>query len=175
MNKNLIFGVILLFSLIGCSNQETAEVEKESKSYATNEEIKSWSYSQLSTIETENGEVSLTGEVGSFGLVVDTFRKETEHTFTWYLWVDDINKQNELIGEKVTINGISEKDKGNELFLAEGIIEPLTQEELLQIPNDNNIVKFLANIKPMRDGKWKLKPFLNEKLLGTSVVIVEGK
>lgn len=55
-----------------------------------------------------------------------------------------------MIGEKVLINGISEKDKGNEIFLAEGEIQAVSQGEL-QVPDSDKVIKLVANIKPLNE------------------------
>jgi len=144
------------------------------ENFSTHEDYKSWVTNETSSVQTVNGSVQFIGEIGSFGLISEVFRIDIENTYTWFLWVDDKEKQKEMIGEKVIINGISEKDKGNEILLAEGEIQEVTQDEL-QVPGSDKVVKFVANIKPMREGKWKLKPYLNEKLLGTTVVTVLGK
>lgn len=174
MKRKIIIGAILFISITGCSNQET-KVVKENENFATHEEYKSWVSNESFSFQTQNGTIQIIGELGSFGLIMGNFQVETENTHTWYLWTNDKENQKELIGEKVVINGISEKDKGNEIFLASGEIQALNQEELLQVPDSDNIVKIVANIKPMREGKWKLKPYLNEKLLGINVVTVVGK
>ncbi|WP_313800829.1 hypothetical protein [Cytobacillus sp.] len=174
MKKKIIIGVVIAFATIaGCSNQET-KVVKENENFSTHEDYKSWVTNKSFSIQTEDGVMQFIGEDDSFLLISEVFRVEIENTYTWLIWVNDKENRNKMIGGKVQINGISEKEKGNEIFLAEGEIQAVSQGEL-QVPDSDKVVKLVANMKPLREGKWKLKPYLHEKLLGTTVVTVLGK
>ncbi|MFE8698929.1 hypothetical protein ACFYKT_21900 [Cytobacillus sp. FJAT-53684] len=167
MKKIIIVGTIIFVTFTaGCSNQkENAEVE--TKNFATHEEYKSWYNNETFGI----GSLNFTGEIGKFAFVNnEVFRVETEKTYTWYYWADAQG----LIGKTVDIYGISEKNKGEELLIATGEIQEATTEEKM-IPDSDNLVKIVANIKPIREGKWKLKPYLEEQLLGITVVNVSEK
>ncbi|MCM3090912.1 MULTISPECIES: hypothetical protein [unclassified Cytobacillus] len=120
------------------------------------------------TIPTDNVSIDLYGEVGKYGLVRGTFRVENEGKHTWYLWVDP-DKKEELIGKKVTITGINEKDKNAEMDLGVSDIAELLTDEAKIIPDSMNALKFESTITPPREGKWKINTFVDDTILGTTV------
>ncbi|KOP78201.1 hypothetical protein [Cytobacillus solani] len=179
MKRSLFIGAITLGLLIGCSNEGSKDIEENEQdtiasSEKSTEELKTWNVTTQNSIQIKNENVDLLGEIGDYVLRSDVFRIETEGLYTWYLWTQDQNKE-DLIGKKVSIKGISEKNKGEEMHLSDGEIQELSEDEILSLPDSDRMVKFEAKITPLREGRWKLKTYLENNLLGTTVISVQAK
>lgn len=173
MKKILGLMLILLIIITGCSKENDSK-QVEEKSQNSTEELKTWTLTNPESISTDNGSIELYGEVGKYALAPDTFRVENEGKHTWYFWVEP-EKKEEMIGKKVTITGINEKDKNEEMDLAESEIVELSNDEAKTIPDSENVLKFEGSITPLREGKWKLNTYVDDSNLGTTVIEAQGK
>ncbi|MBG9541669.1 hypothetical protein ACOSZF_11465 [Cytobacillus firmus] len=174
MKKLLFLSVLFLCFMAGCSNQQEDDVSEENDSHNTTEELRTWADTTPESIQTNDGSTSFYGEVGQYGVIPDTFRIDQEGHHVWYMWIEP-GKKDEMIGKQVTIKGINEKAKGEEILLGESEITELSSEESSFIPDSQNVVKFEKNITPNRTGKWKLNTYADDSLLGTTVVTVLDK
>jgi hypothetical protein len=84
----------------------------------------------------------------------DVFRVDTEGIHTWYLWVTPEEKK-EMLHKKVTVKGISEKDKNEEIYLADTKVVDLSSDEKQSMQYSEDALKLIANFAPVRDGRWK--------------------
>ncbi len=84
-------------------------------------------------------------------------------------------EKKEMLHEKVTIKGISEKDKNEEIYLADTKLVDLSRDEKQSMPYSENALKFIANITPVREGLWKLNTYVDNTLLGTTVIEAQPK
>jgi hypothetical protein len=162
--------IFFLFNLIGCSysNEESQPIPKEN-----NETVKHLALSQETSFETsENKSYDIFGEMGNYGLLGKTFKIDKKTKFTWLL-LKDKNVVDELIGKEVKLYWTSESPDVEQL-LATSKIEKLSDSDL-QIPADFFNLKFNVTFKLPAKGKWKVDSYLNDKLLGTTVLYVEGR
>ncbi|SFA70554.1 hypothetical protein SAMN04488577_0410 [Bacillus sp. cl95] len=88
--------------------------------------------------------------------------------YIWYYWCEDENQKKNLLGKTVQLYGTNEFDK-NEILLSTTKIEELTKDDI-QFPNHENIVKFQADIKPTKKGRWAIQSFIENQLIGTTNV-----
>ncbi len=171
MKKNVLIMVIILGTIIGCSNQETKKVVDNEISN-TNDEAKFWKVEQ-SGFTTPEGEYELVGEVGKYGILRKPFVVEEENEYTWYFWIDDKNKLNEMIGKKVELYGISEKSVEKQL-LSTSKIEKINNDDP-EVPMSELSLKFNAVLELPIKGKWKIESYVDDNLLNATIVFVEGK
>lgn len=171
--KKIFVLITLLLIITGCSKENNSEEVAEKNSNST-EELRTWKLTTPESISTDNGFIDLYGEVGKYALAPDTFRIDNKGTHTWYFWVEP-EKREEMLGKKITITGINEKDKHEEINLGESKIVELSNDETKSMPDAKNILKFQSSITPIREGKWKLNTYVDKINLGTTVIEVQGK
>ncbi|MGM0788879.1 MAG: hypothetical protein ACQEUD_02165 [Bacillota bacterium] len=117
LKKILAYVLFTLLISSGCSNENEIK-ELPAVSHNSIEELKTWSPTARTAIELEGKSLNLYGEIGKYALSPDVIRVDTQGKHTWYLWMKPEEKK-ELLHEKVTIKGISEKDKNEEIYLAD--------------------------------------------------------
>ncbi|TYS46729.1 hypothetical protein [Bacillus infantis] len=173
MKKFLTILLVMLFLSSGCSNENNKE-DLPAVSHNSTEELKTWSPTSHTAIELDGKSLNLYGELGKYALSPDIFRVDTEGLHTWYLWVTPEEKK-EMLHKKVTIKGISEKDKNEEIYLADTKVVDLSSAEKQKMPYSENALKFIANITPVREGRWKINAYVDNSLLGTTVTEAQPK
>lgn len=173
MKKILAYVLFTLLISSGCTSEnETKDLPAVSHNSA--EELKTWSQTAHTGIELEGKSLNLYGELGEYALSPDVFRIDTKGIHTWYFWVTPEEKK-EMLHVKVTIKGISEKDKNEEIYLADTEVVDLSSDEKQSMPYSENALKFVANITPVREGPWKLNTYVDNTLLGTTVIEAQPK
>lgn len=170
MKKILI--LFLLFSIVGCSKPELNEV-KDIENVENANKITHLPIIQSGFVTTQNESYEFLGEIGEFGVLKKTFKVDVEDTYTWILWGDDKNKLDEMVGQEVKLYGINEKTNEKE-FLAASTIEELSEDDP-EVPESNLSLKFNTYIKPTRKGKWQVDSYVDNNLIGTIIIYVEGK
>ncbi|AGX03976.1 MULTISPECIES: hypothetical protein [Bacillus] len=173
MKKILAYVLFTLLISSGCSNENEIK-ELPAVSHNSIEELKTWSPTARTAIELEGKSLNLYGEIGKYALSPDVIRVDTQGKHTWYLWMKPEEKK-ELLHEKVTIKGISEKDKNEEIYLADTKLVDLSSDEKQSMPYSENALKFIANITPVREGRWKINTYVDNSLLGTTVIEAQPK
>ncbi len=171
MKKIVIIMFIILSNVVGCSNQESKKVENKEVSTTTNEDAKFWKIT-TSSFQIGNENYELLGEVGKYGLLSKPFVVEKEDTYTLYLWNEDKDKFNEMIGKKVELFGISEQSEEKHL-LTTTTIEKLNNNNP-EAPDSDLTLKFDAVLGLPIKGKWKVESYVDENLLDATILFVEG-
>jgi hypothetical protein len=171
MKKMVLLLLIVLSTVVGCSNQESKKIENKATS-TVNEEAKFWKVTE-SGFESGNESFGLIGEVGKFGFLDKTLKVDQKDKYTFILWVEDKAKLDEMIGKKVELYGISEKST-EKLFLTTSTIEKLSNDDP-KVPMNDLSVKFDAVLKLIRTGKWKIEAHVDDHLLGSTILFVEHK
>jgi hypothetical protein len=173
LKKILTYVLFLLVISSGCSH-ENEKQDLPAVSHNSAEELKTWSPTARTAIELEGKSLNLYGEIGKYALSPDVFRVDTQGIHTWYLWITPEEKK-EMLNKKVTIKGISEKDKNEEIYLADTEVVDLSSDEKQSMPYSENVLKFIANITPVREGRWKINTYVDNSLLGTTVTEAQPK
>ncbi|MGN7178568.1 hypothetical protein BK139_19700 [Paenibacillus sp. FSL R5-0490] len=169
--KKLLYTLLAALFIAGCSNEETKDVKNVEKSTENIAQvpIKQASFESFSDKKT----YEIIGEMEKFALFKKPFEVEKEDTYTWLVWIENQEKAEELIGKEVEIFGTNERTKEKELLTSSNI-EKLTSDDP-QFPGSELAVKFYAKLKLLRKGKWKIESYVDNELLGSTVIYVEGK
>ncbi|MFZ4452549.1 hypothetical protein ACOYZY_12150 [Salibacterium aidingense] len=110
----------------------------------------------------ESGGYTMIGEEGTVGMIYDKntspFRAGVENKYMWHFWgeVDELNAPFHVEGEKVSTG------ETVDLFEAQELAEP----------NNGADAHIPSTLRLPSSGKWKLKAYLGDELVGTIVVNV---